>query len=69
MPSAVAQYALDWGFPRDLILTPDRTGDVSPVLLLLIACLLIFHHDFNGKRAFFFGIKFSGSFVRMYLNG
>ncbi|KAH7658536.1 methionyl-tRNA formyltransferase protein [Dioscorea alata] len=27
MPSAVAQYALDWGFPRDLILTPDRTGD------------------------------------------
>lgn len=29
MPSPVAQYALDRGFPSDLIFTPERAGEVS----------------------------------------
>lgn len=28
MPSPVARYALDNGFPRDLIFTPERAGEV-----------------------------------------
>mgnify|MGYP003702805631 CR=1 FL=1 len=30
MPSAVAQLALDRGFPGDLIFTPERAGEVQP---------------------------------------
>lgn len=38
MPSPVAQYALDRGFPSDLIFTPERAGEVifslsAPVLV------------------------------------
>lgn len=28
LPSPVAQYALDRGFPADLIFTPERAGEV-----------------------------------------
>lgn len=28
MPSPVAQFALDTGFPSDLIFTPERAGEV-----------------------------------------
>lgn len=33
MPSPVAQYALDKGFSSDLILTPEKAGEVMLLFL------------------------------------
>lgn len=42
MPSAVAQLALDKGFPQELIFTPERAGEVSNqmyIYLLFVLCI------------------------------
>jgi methionyl-tRNA formyltransferase len=34
MPSPVAEFALDTGFPSDLIFTPERAGEVILVVFV-----------------------------------